>query len=73
VSLALALAVASAAPVLAWEGRAVVHDGARDIAIAVRSRMEADWIVSESWPVAAGEAKGLRRLIIPAQGSATLE
>lgn len=73
VSLAVALAVASATPLLAWEGRAVVHDGARDIAIAVRSRMEADRIVSESWPVGEGEAKGLRRLIMPAQGPATLE
>lgn len=69
----LLLAVTAASQVLAWEGRAVVHDGSRDIVIAVRSRMEADRIVSESWPVVEGEAKGLRRLIIPTTGDATLE
>lgn len=72
-SLLLALAVAVAVPTLKWEGRAVVHGGSRDIAIAVRSQMEASRTVSESWPVAEGEAKGLRRLIIPAAGEATLE
>lgn len=72
-SLLLGLAAAAALPTLKWEGRAVVHDGARDIAIAVRSRMEEARIVSESWPVAEGEAKGLRRLTIPAPGEATLD
>ena len=72
-SLLVALAVASAAPVLAWEGRAVVHDGARTIAIGVRSRMEADRIDSETWPIVEGETKGVRRLVIPTSGAATLE
>jgi hypothetical protein len=72
-SLLIGLAAAAAVSTLKWEGRAVVHDGARDIAIAVRSRLEEARIVSESWPVADGEAKGLRRLTIPAAGDATLE
>lgn len=72
-SVLLSLAAAAALPVLQWEGRGVVHDGTRTIAIAVRSRMEPGRIVSESWPVAEGEAKGLRRLIIPEAGEATLE
>lgn len=71
-SLLLLTAIAATQP-LAWEGRAVVHDGSRKIVIGVRSRIEADRIVSESWPMTEGEAKGLRRLIIPAMGEATLE
>lgn len=69
----LLLTAVAASHALAWEGRALVHDGSRDIVIGVRSRLEADRIVSESWPVAEGEAKGLRRLTIPAVGDATLE
>lgn len=71
--MSLLLAAAAILPVLTWEGRAVVHDGNREIAIAVQTRMERDRIVSESWPQAEGEDKGLRRLIIPAEGDAILE
>jgi hypothetical protein len=71
--IAALLAVAGAVP-LAWEGRATVHDGNRTIAIIVQSRVERDGtVISESWPVAEGQAKGLRRMVLHPDGSGTLE
>ena len=68
-----ALLFAAAVP-LAWEGTAVVHSGATTIPITVRTRVEASGrVVSESWPTAIGEAKGLRRFILEPSGEGTIE
>lgn len=65
----------AAAPVtaLAWQGRAVVHDGARTILIGVDTRMEADGTVrSASWPTALGREKGLRAFVLAPGGTGTI-
>lgn len=73
---ALALAAAmQAAPVeqakvqgMRWEGSAEVYPPGSVLKIAVRSRIDGDKVVSESWPVELGEAKGLRRMTLDARG-----
>jgi hypothetical protein len=53
---------------LAWQGRATVFAGDKQIAIRVRTRIAADGsVVSESWPVEQGD-KALRRMIIDSTG-----
>ncbi len=63
------LALAAAQQQLSWSADAAVHDGARVIAIQSRTVLGTDGSVnSASWPVEQGEAKGLRRMIISADG-----
>ncbi|GLR46321.1 hypothetical protein [Sphingomonas astaxanthinifaciens] len=72
--MSLLLLLAAAVMPLSWQGRAVVHDDRRRIAITVRSRVEASGrVISESWPTAIGEAKGLRRFILEPTGTGTIE
>lgn len=63
-SLALLAAVA-----LSWEGTGTVYPPGAPLKIAVRTRIDADGnVVSESWPVAIGEEKGLRRMTLRVDG-----
>ena len=72
--IAALLAAGAGAVPLAWEGRATVYDGNQTVAIAVRTRVERDGtVISDSWPVAEGEGKGLRRIVLRPDGSGTLE
>jgi len=66
----LALLAAAAGPLaLSWEGSAEVYPPGRTLQIAVRSSIDAQGnVVSESWPVELGEAKGLRRMTLSAEG-----
>ena len=53
---------------LSWEGTATVHAGGRKIEIGVRTRISKEGhVVSESWPLAQGEA-AMRRMIIDDSG-----
>jgi len=67
------LAAAAAGPMsLSWEGTAEVYPPGRKVEIAVRSRIDRDGnVVSESWPVEVGEANGLRRMTLTAEGGTT--
>ena len=66
----LALLIAAAEPqALSWEGTAEVYPPGRTLKIAVRTSIDRDGnVVSESWPVELGEAKGLRRMTITDAG-----
>jgi len=58
---------------LAWEGLAEVYPPGRTLKIAVRSRIDQIGnVVSDSWPLEVGEAKGRRRMILK-DGSGTME
>ena len=50
-----------------WQASAIVHAGPRDIAIEARTTLSDRGVLSESWPVAEGEKRGLRRMIIDGQ------
>jgi len=64
IGLALAAAVA-----LSWEGTGTVYPPGEPLKIAVRTRIDTQGnVVSESWPVALGEEKGLRRMMLKADG-----
>lgn len=65
-----ALLLAAAVPSeIAWTAEGAVHDGARDLPIRMRGRLTADGgAISDSWPIAEGEAAGLRRMVITASG-----
>jgi hypothetical protein len=70
--LALALLVAAAEPqTMSWEGSGEVYPGGKPLAIAIRTRVQRNGeVLSESWPVAQGEEKGMRRLrLSPTGGS----
>jgi hypothetical protein len=63
------LAAAAGQLTLSWEGTAEVYPPGRTLHIAVRSTIDRnDNVVSESWPVELGEAKGLRRMTLSAHG-----
>lgn len=66
----LALLALAAGPLaLSWEGHAEVYPPGQVLKIAVRSSIDAhDNVVSESWPVELGEAKGLRRMTLSSEG-----
>ena len=66
----IALLAAAAGPLaLSWEGQGEVYPPGRTLQIAVRSSIDRDGnVVSESWPVELGEAKGLRRMTLSAEG-----
>ena len=65
----LATIAAAQPPSLSWEGTAEVYPPGRVLKLAVRSRIDSDGkVVSESWPIELGEAKGLRRMTITADG-----
>lgn len=65
----LATVAASQTPALHWEGTAEVYPPGRTLKIAVRSHIDRNGnVVSESWPIELGEARGLRRMLISAQG-----
>lgn len=67
------LPVTLAVSPLSWEGEATVYARGRELKIAVRTRIDhLGNVVSESWPVELGEAKGLRRMTLTA-GSGTIE
>ncbi|MCL6740487.1 hypothetical protein LZ518_05000 [Sphingomonas sp. RB56-2] len=54
---------------LSWEGKAEVYPPGQVLKIAVRSSIDRDGkVVSESWPVDLGEAKGLRRMTLSSTG-----
>jgi hypothetical protein len=58
---------------LAWEGEATVYLPDRELRIAVRTRIDPIGnVVSESWPLELGEAKGLRRMTLK-DGTGTME
>lgn len=58
---------------ISWEGEATVYPSGRELKIAVRTRIDPIGnVVSESWPVELGEAKGLRRMTLK-DGSGTME
>lgn len=65
--------VVIAAGTLSWEGEATVYPPGRELRIKVRTRIDSlDNVVSESWPIELGEAKGLRRMTLSASAG-TLE
>lgn len=65
----LATVAASQTPALHWEGTAEVYPLGRTLKIAVRSHIDRNGnVVSESWPIELGESRGLRRILISAQG-----
>ena len=66
----MVLLAAAAGPLaLSWEGTAEVYPPGSKLEIAVRTSIDRDGnVVSESWPVAVGEAKGLRRMTLSAHG-----
>lgn len=69
--LAAALLTIAAAPPgeLRWTADATVYDGNREIRIQSRTQLGRDGsVTSESWPLAEGEAAGLRRMIITQEG-----
>jgi hypothetical protein len=54
---------------LNWEGNAEVYPPGQVLKIAVRASIDREGnIVSESWPIELGEAKGLRRMTLSATG-----
>jgi hypothetical protein len=58
---------------LSWAGTAEVYPPGKVIKIAVRTRIDAHGnVVSESWPVDVGEAKGMHRMTLDAGGGTTL-
>jgi dienelactone hydrolase len=67
-----ASSVATATPsALEWRGTGEVYPPAGPLRIAVHTRIDAaDNVVSESWPVTEGEAKGLRRMSLSNDGGA---
>lgn len=68
--LLVAALVAAAEPqMLSWEGKGEVFDGATAIPLTVRTRIERNGnVLSETWPTAMGEAKGMHRLRLSAAG-----
>jgi hypothetical protein len=75
VIVAILLAAAATTPAeLSWEASGLVHAGSRTIAIRSRTTLRTDGTLdSASWPTAVGEAKGLRRMLVNAEGSGWLE
>lgn len=55
-------------PGMQWEGFAEVYPPGSVLKIAVRTRIDGENVVSESWPVEVGEAKGLRRMTLDKRG-----
>jgi hypothetical protein len=54
---------------MSWEGEATVYPPGRELKIAVRTRIDQlGNVVSESWPIELGEAKGLRRMTLTGGG-----
>ena len=69
IGFALGVAAAAGAHSLSWEGTAEVYPPGQVLKIAVRSSIDRDGtVVSESWPVAVGEEKGLRRMTLSSTG-----
>jgi hypothetical protein len=65
----LATVAALQAPAMSWEGTAEVYPPGQTLKIAVRTRIDKDGnVISESWPIEMGEAKGLRRMTITDAG-----
>jgi hypothetical protein len=65
----LAAVAAFQAQPLSWEGTAEVYPPGRVLKIAVRTRIDREGnVVSESWPIDVGEAKGLRRMTLTDAG-----
>ena len=63
------LAAAAGTASLNWEGTAEVYPPGQRLQIAVRSSIDPEGnVISESWPVELGEAKGLRRMTLSASG-----
>jgi hypothetical protein len=68
---ALAAMAAAGSPIVAlsWEGTAEVYPPGRTLKIAVRSSIDREGnVLSESWPIELGEAKGIRRMTLSASG-----
>ena len=59
----------AAAPALSWQGTAEVYPPSGPLKIAVRTKIDRSGdVVSESWPVAIGEAKGMHRMTLTGTG-----
>ena len=57
---------------LSWDGTAEVYPPGKVVRIAVRTRIDDQGnVVSESWPVDVGEAKGMHRMTLDANGGTT--
>jgi len=66
---ALAAVAAAGAATLSWTGTGEVYPPGSTLQIQVRTRLESDGtVISESWPAALGEAKGLRRMTLRSDG-----
>lgn len=73
-ALNMPLAVTVITGPLAWEGTAEVYPPGRVLKIGVRTSMDQFGnVVSESWPLELGEAKGLRRMRISRSEGGTIE
>jgi hypothetical protein len=68
--IAIALLWAAAGSMsLSWAGNAEVYPPGRVLKIVVRSSIDREGnVISESWPIELGEAKGLRRMTLSASG-----
>ena len=53
---------------LRWGGTAEVYPAGAVIRLGVRTRMRGDSVLSETWPVEQGEAKGMHRMTLDANG-----
>ena len=53
---------------LRWEGTGEVYPPGRTIKLGIRTRIEGDRVISESWPIEQGEAKGMHRMTLDSGG-----
>jgi hypothetical protein len=51
---------------LRWEGTGEVYPPGGTIKLAIRTRIEGDRVISESWPIEQGQAKGMHRMTLDA-------
>jgi hypothetical protein len=69
-AVAMQVAPAEAAKIqgMRWEGSAEVYPPRAVIKLGVRTRVQGDDVLSETWPVDEGEARGMHRMTLDANG-----